>query len=230
MFSPETYRQELEDADAVVHSMGIFFGSEKYKSLVNGEFSASKACQIADEIKNAAWNRFAGSTPGEAVNPLKRTPNGPASANVEDDLFQKINRESAVKLARAFSETVTAPETKPFVYISAEDHNLLAPAEYIHSKRLAEADLSQISNLRTVFLRPGFMVPPSSTGTIRDGIGALLKAKYNVTKMLGVEKETGSWPVLNVETVAQAAVESVGDDNLHGAIGLLALDKYARDL
>lgn len=246
MFDPATYRAELEKADAVVHTMGVIFGDEKYKQLVNGEFSVDKVCGLAEEVKKAAWSRFVGGAADEHPNPLKRSPVGQAGGAAQDSSpFQRLNRESAVTLARAFSETSSAaaaadagagagaatPIRKPFVYISAEDHNIFAPSEYIESKRLAEADLALIPNLRTVFLRPGFMAPPASpTPTVRDTIGSLLKAKYAVASTLGVEKQTGSWPVLDVETVAKAVVESVGDASLQGPVGLMALDRYARDL
>lgn len=233
VFDPATYAEELKDADAVVHTMGVIFENERYKALINGNVSAGKLCEVADNVKGMVWKAVT-SGPlrgGEPENPLKRTPptGSAGSAAPKPSMYQKMNRESAVVLAKAFSEAA-APATKPFVYISAEDHNKFVPEEYIESKRLAEAELDTIPNLRTVFLRPGFMVSPSPSGTVRDGLGTLLSIKYNVAKTLGVEEQTGSTPVLDVETVARAVIEAVGDESLSGPVGLGALHKYANEL
>lgn len=233
VFDPATYAEELKDADAVVHSMGVIFENERYKALINGKVSVDKLCEVADNVKGMVWKAVtSGPRRGEHENPLKRTPPSSSSAGNNaptSSMYQKMNRESAVVLAKAFSEAA-APATKPFIYISAEDHSKFVPEEYIESKRLAEAELDTIPNLRTVFLRPGFMVSPSPSGTVRDGLGSLLSIKYNVAKTLGVEEQTGSTPVLDVETVARAAIEAVGDESLSGPVGLGALHKYANEL
>lgn len=245
VFDSASYAEELKDADAVVHSLGTIFENEKYKRIVNGEVSVNSLCSVAEEVKSLVWRTLTGgagssSSSGEHENPLKRAPpnsgsgsggNSNSTSNSTSNAFQKLNRESAVILAQAFSQA-SKPSTKPFVYISAEDHNKFAPAEYIHSKRLAEAELDTIPYLRTVFLRPGFMVQGRSQAaagpkTVRDGLGALLGLKYFVTSALGVAEQTGSWPVLDVETVAKAVIEAVGDETLSGPIGLAALNKYA---
>lgn len=245
VFDPESYKEELESADAVVHSMGILFQDDRYKNLINGKLSEgpiSFACGAKDLI----WNKFFGKSSEENANPLKRSPTSGESHGGEQSMFQKINRDSAVILGKAFAETPATPadttdsqprSDKPFVYISAEDHSRFTPAEYISSKRSAEAAIDLIPGLRGVYLRPGFMVdnnqPSGITNlgsqTVRDGLGHILKLKYNVASALGASDEVAA-PVLDVQSVAKAAIEALDDDSLRGPISLAALNKYAKSL
>lgn len=234
MFDPKSYAAELKDADAVVHSMGVIFEDERYKELVNGKILGDGPVKLACGVKDLVWRNFVGGKEGEHENPLRRTPENDKS---DASAFERINRDSAVILAKAFSIAGESATEKPFVYISAEDHNRFAPSAYISSKRSAEASIDQISGLRSVYLRPGFMIDDAQSSsiqdtTVRDGLGQLLKLKHNLTSALGVPQDSvfaGS-PVLSVQSVAKAAVEALEDESLRGPVGLSALHKYANGL
>lgn len=232
VFDPSTYEADLEKADGVIHSLGIIFADPKYKDLIN-----SSLTDDFPKFAKAAKDIFASKLPfgpmcSNSGNPLDKSP---TAKSVDGDLFQKLNKESAVLLAKEFAKVKAAREGEesskyPFVYISAEDHNKFAPEEYIESKRAAESLISDVHGLRSVFLRPGMMVDYSSQGnTLRDHLANVAALRNNIGKVFGIEKQLGASPILSVQTVAKAAVEALDDPTLSGPISLGALHKYATE-
>lgn len=74
--------------------------------------------------------------------------------------YEKMNRESALTVAKRFSSTRTLGDLAPFVYISAEDiFRPIISSRYIETKRQAEEGISEIAQdentIKPVFLRPG---------------------------------------------------------------------------
>lgn len=232
IFDPESYKAELEKADGVVHSLGLIFPDSRYKDIVNSDV-CNELPRMAKAAKDIAISRLSClSVFADSGNPMKKEP---ANKYIQEDGFQKLNKESAVLLAKEFSKVKHAGgennSTKyPFVYISAEDYNKFAPEEYIESKRAAESLISDVEGLRAVFLRPGFMVDYSSKGnTLRDHLANAATLRNNLGKVFGIENYIGTSPVLSVQSVANAAVEALDDPTLSGPIGLGALHKYATE-
>lgn len=248
VFDPSSYRDDLEKADGVVHSLGVIFSDPRYKDIVN-----SDVCTDLPKILGAAKDIVLSRTPlsflntpfSKEANPMGKKPGvnfGGKESTDPDQIFDKLNKESAVLLAKEFSKvkrtsTTDTPDIepivkkdKPFVYISAEDYNKLAPEEYIESKRAAESLISDVEGIRSVFLRPGFMIDSSRNGnTLRDHLGNAAILRNNLAKVFGVEECVGASPVLPVQTVAKAVVEALDDPTLSGPISLGALHKYATE-
>lgn len=234
VFDPSSYSDILKDADAVVHSMGIISPNTKYKNIINA--SINSFSDVPKLVGQATCDLiakplFSSLFPSSGLqNPLKKT----LPQESQDQLFDKINRDSAVMLAKEFArvkgETDSSGKLYPFVYISAENYNKFLPTEYIESKRAAEQLISQIPRLRPVFLRPGFMINSSSqapSSTIRGIIGNTMILRNNLAKVFKVEECVGASPVLSVQTVAKATVEALEDPTLSGPISLGALYKYS---
>lgn len=197
VFDPTTYTSELEDADAVIHSMGTIFNDSGYKSSLN---SQSSVCDFARKLPSLVSSALKGANPLEKSN------------------FDRLNRDSAIILAKEFSK-VSKERQLPFVYISAHDWNPLVDPRYISSKREAEFALSNISNLRSVFLRPGLMFDKKSDFSHpRNLLGAGLDLGRTVCKELPKP--------LTTETVASAAIEAIQDDTIEGVVSLEALSDY----
>lgn len=245
IFEPSTYEAELEKADAVVHSLGAIHSDSRYKDMINGDLCSAVPI-LAQAAKEAALSRspisiLRSNSFSSDANPMKKSPQESQGEN-EKDIIYKLNKESAVILAQAFAQVKNKPESLeveaslnthkqyPFVYISADDHNKFAPEAYIESKREAEALLSQIDGLRSVFLRPGMMNDYTGKGnTIRDHLVKASILRNTLSSVLGMEKIIGSSPVLSVQTVAKAVVEALDDPTLSGPISLAALHKYATE-
>lgn len=165
-------RDVLPNVDCVVHTLGILF-EEDYKS--NGIHSLAKA--IKDNIKDrllmgsgSSARRGASSSllgtflQDNSKNPLavRReaqafTDNGPrASSNnntSEPGAYERINRDSALTVLRAFLETRPKSSSSPletpispFIYVSAEDiFRPFVPDRYISTKREAEWEILRMA-------------------------------------------------------------------------------------
>lgn len=214
----------LDDADAVVHSLGAATDSVPgYKKFVN-----SRLDNVGSALGSIVWDRLR----SPEGNPLDRTPAN--SNNNGASTLEKLNFESAKILADEFAAVVkgkgssddsdVTSVTRPFVYISADEQHTISD-EYIRTKRLAEHYISTHPELRGVYLRPGFMVDGTGASlcqsTVRDGLGALFKVRENVL---------GGPAVLDVKDVAAAAIEAATVSTVQGPIGLAALKKYKDSL
>ncbi|ANB12039.1 hypothetical protein AWJ20_272 [Sugiyamaella lignohabitans] len=193
--------------------MGIIFASPEYKKIINGK-SAPSLCNVV----NVGLSALRG------ANPLE---NGRPASNA----FDRINRESAVTLAKAFASQQQTETTNPapFVYISAHDWNPLAPRGYIQSKRAAETEISVIPHLRSVFLQPGFMYDSSSSSTVRDSLSKLLRTGEFISNATGLSSLNllPNNPSISVQVVARATIEALDDQSVSGVVSLEALQKFA---
>lgn len=187
--------------------MGVAFDSPEYKEVVNGPLSL---CGIAKLGKAALAGK----------NPML---NGSTSDNAG---FTRLNKDSAIALAKAFGDAIPdGSSRKPFVFISAEDWNPIADKEYVASKRAAELELALISQLRSVFVRPGFMYDAAdNTATVRSAIGSVFQLGAKTAQLTGVKQLVP--PAVSVQTVASAVVEALGDPLLEGVVELEALQKF----
>lgn len=236
-FDPSSYSETLKNADAVVHSMGIISSNTKYKNIINAPINSFTDVPklvgqaTCDLITKPLFSSLFPST--GLQNPLKKT----LPTESQDQMFDKINRDSAVLLAKEFARVKAEKDSNnnklyPFVYISAENYNKFLPTEYIESKRAAEQLISEIPQLRPVYLRPGFMINSSSqspASTVRGIIGNTMVLRNNLAKVFNVEECVGASPVLSVQTVAKATVEALEDQTLSGPISLGALYKFSTE-
>ncbi|KAA8917787.1 hypothetical protein TRICI_000095 [Trichomonascus ciferrii] len=201
VFQPESYTGVLENADAVVHSMGIIMENPVYKDVINGNMS------LCDVVKGP--------------NPMEK------QGAHNNNTFERLNRDSAIILAKEFAKYQQQDSRKPFVFISAEDWNPLASRKYIATKREAEAILERdySEKLRPVFVRPGFMYEDNNPTSLRNQLGTMA----NLFGMLGSRfHHSITNPALSVDIVAKAVVESLQDDSIEGVVNLDALQEYAK--
>ncbi|WFD33859.1 hypothetical protein MCUN1_000682 [Malassezia cuniculi] len=213
--APESYRDLIASCTAAVHTVGILLESQ-YKG------QQGSLAGVANGLLKG-WG-FATSE-----NPLQ--PSGPT--------YERMNRDAAVTVARAFSETHTSGDA-PFVMLSAADvmRPLISP-RYIETKREAEALITQIAHenaaLRPVYLRPGLMYHPHTRpwstlpATILDAARGmhLLHERLRIPlptpadilrRVPGGEPIAGALttPPLHVDTVAAAVVDSVENAQVIG--------------
>lgn len=145
--------------------------------------------------------------------------------------YDAVNRDSAVLLAETFKE-VAATEAPSFVYISADKGFPGLPQGYIQSKREAEYELEGIKDLRTIFLRPGFMYDEISN---EDNVRSVIK-KFVDTLDWGNNRILGNRiellnelvrPTVSTQRVGQAAIYRIEDENFSGVVTLEdLLEKY----
>lgn len=197
VFDPSTYSTEFQNASAVIHSMGTIFNDPNYKKSLNPQ---SSVCDLARKLPSLVSGALKGPNP------------------LEKSTFDRLNKDSALVLAKEFSK-VSKERRLPFVYISAHDWNPLVDPRYISSKREAEQALGNISNLRSIFLRPGLMFDKKSDiSHPRNLLGAGLDLGRTVCSKLPKP--------LSTETVASAAIEAIEDDTIEGIVSLEALSDY----
>lgn len=204
VFNPTSYREVLNNADAVVHSMGIIMENPAYKDILSGKLSPCEALK--------------------GPNPMKKTPDS------EENTFERLNRDSAVVLAKEFANVQQHNDVrKPFVYISAEDWNPLVSRKYISTKREAESLIEEdySKTLRPVFMRPGFMYEPDKPVSLRNQLGTAASLFGMIGSRLNPSMTN---PALDVQTVARAVVESLEDDSIEGVVNLDALQEYAKTI
>lgn len=196
--------------------MGILLEAD-YKGLVSGKESPLTGLR----------NMFASST-GRGVNPLERKsgedikPSDPK----QQLSYEVMNRDSAVALARHAAEE----HVKAFCYISASAGAPIMPPRYITTKREAESAIAtNFAQMRAVFVRPPFMYDDSRKFTMAMaamvGAGTIfnnLTGKY-LNNFLGA---AGTKP-LKVEQVAEAVVEALSDETVHGPVEVPQIEDLA---
>ncbi|CCH45895.1 hypothetical protein BN7_5482 [Wickerhamomyces ciferrii] len=199
IFQPNSYKDELKDAKSVIHSLGILLENQNYKSSINSNSS------ILNEFSNFL----------KPSNPLTKT---------SFNSYESINRDSAVLLAETFQETTTSSNPS-FVYISADKGFPGLPKGYINSKREAEQELSSLSNLRSIFIRPGFMFDEVSN---QDNLRTSIKKFVDLANWGNQSCLGGKIPILNefirptisTQRVAQAIIYRIQDPDFNGVVSL----------
>jgi hypothetical protein len=97
-------------------------------------------------------------------------------------------------LAIALAKESVNEHVPTFVYISAAAGSPILPARYISTKREAEATItSKLPDLRSVFIRPGFMYDSSRKFTLPIAMGGFVASELNtfLGNKLGF---LGLWP------------------------------------
>ncbi|RDA92989.1 hypothetical protein CP533_5522 [Ophiocordyceps camponoti-saundersi (nom. inval.)] len=206
---PATYAPLLKGASGVVHSMGILLEAD-YKDVVSGK-----------ESPLTALGKLVSSTPaaGRGVNPLDKKPGEdikPPDAKTQLS-YEVMNRDSAVALARHSAEA----DVGAFCYVSACAGAPILPSRYISTKREAEAVIAEsFPRMRSVFVRPPFMYDASRKVTL--GLAAMVGAGACFNTLTGsifnnLMGAAGTRP-LQVDMVAEAVVEALGDEAVRGPV------------
>lgn len=200
----------------MVHSMGILLEAD-YKGVISGKESPISGLSRA----------FSASKRG-SQNPLTRRA-GEALKSQEKDgqlTYELMNRDSAIALAQEASrEKVPA-----FAYISAAGGAPVLPKRYIETKREAERTIaSQFPDMRSAFIRPGFMFDSSRTLTVPIAavtrVGALIN---DVTGgILGGVFGSAVAKPLKADLVAEAVVEALSDEKTKGPVEIKQIEELA---
>ncbi|KAJ5364506.1 uncharacterized protein N7496_010219 [Penicillium cataractarum] len=215
ILKPETYKPFLTGASAVVHTMGILLEAD-YKGVVQGR----------EPLVGGLQRAFSSSKLG-SQNPLLRK-EGEALEPKERDgqlTYELMNRDSAIALAQESSNE----HVPTFVYISAAAGAPVLPARYITTKREAEATIaSSLPELRSIFIRPGFMYDSSRKFTLPIALGGFVASEFNnfLGNKLGFLGAMAEKP-LKVDVVGEAVIEALEDESTRGAVGTKQIEQLA---
>ncbi|EEH45900.1 ubiquinone biosynthesis protein COQ11 [Paracoccidioides brasiliensis Pb18] len=215
ILKPATYKPFLKYTSAVVHSMGILLEAD-YKGILQGR----------ESIVSGLRKIFAPSRPG-SQNPLQRK-EGEELLSGESGgqlTYELMNRDSVVALAQEASYE----HVPTFVFISAAAGAPMVPERYLTTKRDAEALISSnLSDLRSIFMRPTFMYDSSRKLTLPIALGGIVGSEVN--GLLGGRLSSLGMMTakpLNVNIVGEAVVEAIGDDDVQGVVGLKKIETLA---
>lgn len=198
VFEPESYRDVVLGADVVVHSIGVLLENPDYKRVV-----ARLALGLSEGLCSAVDAARTLVLP----NPMAKDP---------DFLYQRMNCDSALVLAKTVAETRQGDSRPAFVYISADRAPPLVPAGYISLKRQAETALMQnySTALRPVLIRPGMMYDGGSG--VRNAVGHAFAATNAAASLLGLPQLLR--PAVDVDAVARLAVRCAADPLFTGVV------------
>jgi hypothetical protein len=196
--------------------MGILLEAD-YKGVLSGKGSPI-----------SGLSRAFSSTKGGSQNPLTRRSGEELKPQEKDGqlTYELMNRDSAITLAQEASRE----KTPAFVYISAAAGPPLLPKRYMDTKREAESTIArEFPNMRSVFIRPGFMYDASRSFTMplaaATGVGAMVN---NVAGgILGGIMGSAVIKSLKADVVAEAVVEALSDDKRRGPIEIKEIEELA---
>ncbi|KAJ6035224.1 uncharacterized protein N7446_009980 [Penicillium canescens] len=215
ILKPESYKSYLNGASAVVHTMGILLEAD-YKGVVQGREPIIGGLQRAFSSSKLGSQNLLSRKEGEALEPKER--DGQLT-------YELMNRDSAIVLAQESSNE----HVPTFVYISAAAGAPLLPARYITTKRDAEAAItSTLPDLRSIFIRPGFMYDSSRKFTLPIAMGGFVASEFNafLRNKLGFLGSMAEKP-LKVDVVSEAVVEALEDESTKGAVGTKQIEALA---
>ncbi|KAF2224363.1 NAD dependent epimerase/dehydratase family protein [Elsinoe ampelina] len=216
VLQPSQYRDVLKGADAVVHSMGILLEAD-YKGVLTGKESIVGGLQKA----------FSKTKKGTA-NPLERQGDEDLEPLEEGGqiTYEVMNRDSAILLAHEASK-VSVPV---FGYVSAAAGTPILPGRYITTKREAEDTLvTKFPQTRSFFVRPGFLfdssrgftIPIAAFGSVASMANSLVGGLLSGPLGAAVAKPQ------KADTVAEAIVEAIADDEIRGPVEIPKIDELA---
>ena len=216
ILDPSTYTTHLSDASAVIHSMGILLEAD-YKGVLSGRESPIAGLQRAfSATKQGTQNPF-DQKEGEPLSPQE--PDGQLT-------YEVMNRDSAVSLAKEASEK----KAPTFLYVSAAAGTPVLPKRYITTKREAEDIIaSKFPSMRSIFVRAPFMYDSSRTFTlpiaVAGGVASMVNSAVGgrLTWLMGA----GGIKPLKADTVADAIVEALEDEQVKGPVEVGEIEKLA---
>jgi len=216
MLKPATYKSMLTNADAVVHSMGILLEAD-YKGVITGKESIWSGLSRAFSASKAGSQNPLEWKEGEALIPQEK--DGQLT-------YELMNRDTAITLAQEAS----FQHVKSFVFISAAAGAPLLPRRYITTKREAESTIaSSLPNLRSIFIRPGFLydssrkftLPIAFFGSAGNMVNYAIGGRLTWLAGAAVEKP------LKADLVAEAVVEAIEDNEVKGVVNTAAIEGLA---
>ncbi|KIX96943.1 uncharacterized protein Z520_07057 [Fonsecaea multimorphosa CBS 102226] len=217
ILKPTTYTSHLKDADAVVHTMGILLEAD-YKGVLSGK----------ESIVSGLSRAFSSTKAGSSKNPLDRKPGEVLDKGEKDGqiTYELMNRDSAIALAQEAQNA----GAHTFVYISAAAGAPILPSRYITTKREAENTIgSQMTKLRNIFVRPGFLWDNSRKFTLPIAASGMVGSTFNsmvggsLTGIFGAAVEKP----LKVDLVADAVVEAIANDDTKGVLDTKTIEALA---
>lgn len=220
ILAPATYAPLLKGADYVVHSMGILLEAD-YKGVLSGK-----------ESPISGLSRAFSSAKSGSQNPLTRK-NGEELKPQEKDgpfTYELMNRDSAITLAQEADKE----KTPAFAYISAAAAPPMVPRRYVDTKREAESTITrEFPNMRSIFLRPGFMYDQSRAFTVplaaATGVATMVNSASGgiLGGMLGGFMGSAVIKPLKADVVAEAVVEALSDEKRRGPIEVKEIEELA---
>ncbi|KAF2085533.1 NAD dependent epimerase/dehydratase family protein-like protein [Saccharata proteae CBS 121410] len=217
ILQPSTYTQYLENADAVVHSMGILLEAD-YKGVLQGK----------EPIMSGLSRAFSKTKQG-SQNPLDRKEGEGLEPQEQDGqlTYELMNRDSAIGLAKEAS----AHNVSSFVFISAAAGAPVLPQRYITTKREAESTIaSAFPKMRSIFIRAPFMWDSSRTFTVplaaATGVAAMMNSAVGgrLTWLMGA----GGTKPLKADLVGEAVVEAVENGETKGPVEVPEIEELAK--
>ncbi|SCU87468.1 LAFA_0E06920g1_1 [Lachancea sp. 'fantastica'] len=206
VLDPKTYSQYLQDANNVVHSIGILLEDSSYKTQLSGNLAF-------DAKKLLKWG----------PNPMKNNPNF---------TYDVMNKQSALTLAQElanFQNSAKSGQRRTMTYISADKSFPGIPKGYIESKRAAEVGIMRLEQqLRPILMRPGFMFDEldSTIGKLepRTQIKHLLDfANWSNSRLLGRRIDCINQlirPSVSTQQVSRALLQKIEDPTFEGVVSL----------
>lgn len=236
ILKPESYKPFLNGATAVVHSMGILLEAD-YKGVVQGR----------EPIVGGLQRAFSSSKQG-SQNPLQRK-EGEALEPKEKDgqlTYELMNRDSGMShgnlcrhggaanvclcgIAIALAQESSNEHVPAFVFISAAAGAPILPSRYITTKREAEAAIATtLPELRSIFIRPGFIYDSSRKFTLPIALGGFVASEFNnfLGNKLTFLGSMAEKP-LKADVVGEAVVEALEDETTKGAVGTKQIEALA---
>lgn len=216
VLNPDEYAQDLDGADAVVHSMGILLEAD-YKGVLQGK-----------ESPFSGLSRAFSSNKQGSQNPLERKPGEELRSQEKDGqlTYELMNRDSAILLAKE----AAAHRVPTFIYISAAAGAPVLPSRYITTKREAESTISsQFPSMRSVFVRAPFMWDSSRAFTVplaaATGVASLFNSAVGgrLTWLMGA----GGTKPLKADLVGEAVVEAVEGGDASGPVEVPEIEALA---
>lgn len=231
VFRPDTYAPLFRGANYAVHSLGILLEAD-YKGVLSGRDSPLEGVRkiLAPGGQGSPGPR----PPGRPVSGKPSTASSPTQMT-----YEAMNRDSALLVARAAADA----GVDAFAYISAAAGAPVLPARYIGSKREAEQLLTAAAASpspssssfpqplhRPVFVRAPFLYdaaarPLTVPLAALVGAGALFN-RATGGLLSGLLGSAGTKP-LKADDVADAVIEALSDDTVHGAVEVSQLVQLA---
>lgn len=133
-------------------------------------------------------------------------------------------------IAVALAQESSFEHVPTFVYISAAAGAPILPSRYISTKREAESIISSsLPDLRSIFIRPGFLYDSSRKFTLPIALGGMIGSEINSLFGGRLKSYTGSMAEkpLKADVVAQAVVEAIDDGATRGVVGTNKIESLA---
>lgn len=217
--------------------MGILLEAD-YKGVVQGREPIVSGLQRAFSSSKLGSQDPLSRKEGEALEPKERDgqltyelmnrDSGEERSYLNDE-FDSWELTIICKTAIALAQESSTEHVPAFVYISAAAGAPVLPARYITTKREAEETItSTLPELRSIFIRPGFMFDSSRKFTLPIALGGFLTSEVNtfLGNKLGFLGAMAEKP-LKADTVGEAVVEALEDESTRGVVGTKQIEALA---